>query len=483
MPSPNSSPVAVTGTLEPRLSRGLWLIKWLLVVPHAVILFFLWIAAAVLTVVAWFAILVTGRYPRSIFDFNLGVLRWSWRVWFYTYGALGTDRYPPFTLGPAPDYPATLHIDYPERLSRGLVLVKSWLLAIPHYLVLGFFLGAGVATDQSRGQPSWPWSVGLVGLLVLIAAVVLLFTGAYPRPVFDLVLGMDRWTMRVAAYVLLMTDAYPPFRLDQGGGEPVSPTPGPVDAGDAGLVEVGSTRPQGRRWTTLRIVSLAAGSVLLAGALASGLGGAALLFADKALRDQDGFLMTGGERFTTSSYAVTTGDMRLGGDGVVHRFIGDVKLKVRGSDVPVFIGIARTDSVDGYLAGVAHAVVTDVRNGTPLYREVGGGAPAAAPGGATAWAAQATGEGPQTMRWDATDGHWTVVLMNADGSAGVTAVVSAGATLPVLGWGAVTLLVSAGLLAIVGLVLVLVALPPAPRPAPAGSGSAPTPPGLSDAVR
>jgi hypothetical protein len=87
------------------------------------------------------------------------------------------------------------------------------------------------------------------------------------------------------------------------------------------------------------------------------------------------------------------------------------------------------------------------------------------------------------MRWDATDGHWTVVLMNADGSAGVTAVVSAGATLPVLGWGAVTLLVTAGLLAIVGLVLVLVALPPSPRPTSASPGSAPTPPGLSDAVR
>src|SRR5690348_5768057 len=153
MPSQISGPVAVAGMLEPRLSRGLWLVKWLLVVPHAVILFFLWVAAAVLTVVAWFAILVTGRYPRSVFDFNLGVLRWSWRVWFYTYGALGTDRYPPFTLGPAPDYPATLHIAYPERLSRGLVLVKSWLLAIPHYLVVGFFLGAGAA-DSSDAQPA-----------------------------------------------------------------------------------------------------------------------------------------------------------------------------------------------------------------------------------------------------------------------------------------------------------------------------------------
>ena len=157
----------------------------------------LWLAFSVVTVIAFFAILFTGRYPRSLFDFNVGVLRWTWRVAFYGYSALGTDRYPPFSLGHAPDYPATLEIAYPERLTRGLVLVKWWLLAIPQYMVVGILLGRCVvaATDAS-GAPAAAGG-GLIGLLVLFAAVALLFTGRYPAGIFDLVMGMNRWVYRV----------------------------------------------------------------------------------------------------------------------------------------------------------------------------------------------------------------------------------------------------------------------------------------------
>ncbi|GAA1877006.1 DUF4389 domain-containing protein [Actinomadura bangladeshensis] len=214
-------PVRVDGRLDEPLSRWLWLLKWLLLIPHYIVLFFLGIAFAVLTVVAFFAILFTGRYPRSVFEFNLGVLRWVWRVAFYGYGALATDQYPPFTLKDVPDYPARLDIDYPERLSRGLVLVKWWLLAIPHYLVIALFTGGGIGFGSDDGSRNVP---GLVGVLVLIAAVALLFTTRYLRGVFGFVMGMNRWTLRVAAYAFLMTDRYPPFRLDMGGAEPATHT-------------------------------------------------------------------------------------------------------------------------------------------------------------------------------------------------------------------------------------------------------------------
>lgn len=195
-------PVSIRGELTEPPARGWWLIKWLLAIPHYIILAFLWIAFVVVSIIAFFAILFTARYPKGLFDFNVGVLRWTWRVGFYSYQALGTDRYPPFTLASV-DYPADLDVPYPERLSRGLVLIKWWLLAIPHYIVVAIFQGSG----GDRG------GAGLVPILAIFGAVALLFTGKYPEDIFRLVVGMNRWSYRVAAYASLMTDEYPPFRL------------------------------------------------------------------------------------------------------------------------------------------------------------------------------------------------------------------------------------------------------------------------------
>jgi hypothetical protein len=200
---PGGYPVTFVAEKTEPLSPALWLVKWFLLIPHFVVLPFLWVGFAVSWVLSLFAILFSGRYPRGLFDYNVGVLRWSWRVAFYSYDALATDRYPPFTLR-AGGYPADFDVRYPERLSPGLVLVKWWLLAIPHYIVLGLFQGgAGF------------YEFGLVFILTIFAGVTLLFTGRYPEDIFRLVVGMNRWTFRVLAYVALMTDEYPPFRLDE----------------------------------------------------------------------------------------------------------------------------------------------------------------------------------------------------------------------------------------------------------------------------
>jgi hypothetical protein len=417
-------PARIEGRLDPGLSRWLWLVKWLLLIPHLVVLVFLWIGFAFTTVIAFFAILFTGRYPRALFDYGVGVLRWSWRVSFYAFDANGTDRYPPFALA-ATDYPATFEVEYPERLSRGLVLVKWWLLAIPHYLVLGFLLGGSwLAWDDRAVSPG-----GLIAMLVLIAVVALLFTGRYPRGIFDLVLGLNRWVLRVAAYSLLMTDRYPPFRLDLG------PTDGPVvvPRRETSAETPGAKRGRSAAGGVLAIVGGGLVGLVGLGLLAGGVG---LVAIDQTQRDSRGFLMTQAKTLTTPTYAITSRriDSGIGGRDTIlaRKILGTVRVRVDSSR-PVFLGIARSADVDRYLGGVRHEEMSAFgqlgRHATDYVLRPGRATPAP-PATQSMWAARTQGAGEQTLTWKVRDGSWQVVMMNAAGAPRVTADVSAGARVP-----------------------------------------------------
>jgi Domain of unknown function (DUF4389) len=448
-------PVHVGGELDPGLSRWLWLVKWLLAIPHYIVLFFLWVAFGVLSVAAFFAILFTGRYPHGIFDFNAGVLRWSWRVGFYTFAANGTDRYPPFTLGAA-DYPASFEVEYPERLSRGLVLVKWWLLAIPQYIIVGIFVGGGSWLVWNDGSSAFRWGGGLIGILVLIGVVALLFTGRYPQSVFDLVLGLNRWALRVAAYAGLMTDRYPPFRLDLGGSEarqmglPLAPGPRGLPVGES----ASAARPGG--WSAGRILLVVFGSLVTLVAAGILAGGGTVVVLDQTQRDDAGYLVSPTRNFTTSTYAVVSRRMYAGVDGphwVYDNLLGTVVLKSE-SARPVFMGIARARDVASYLGGVRRAEVTDLSTGRTHYVLRTGEAPSGPPGDQTFWAASSSGRGSQSLTWNVQDGTWRVVVMNADGSPRVSADLRVGAELPNLIWLGIGLL-AAGALLLTGGVLMI----------------------------
>jgi hypothetical protein len=482
VPDGATYPVRVDATLDLHLSRWLWLTKWLLATPHYFVLVFLWLAFLVVSVIGFFAILVTGRYPPALFEFNVGVLRWSWRVAYYSYGALGTDRYPPFTLAEVADYPAHLEVDYPEHLSRGLVLVKWWLLAIPQYLVVAIFAGGGVWVAGQTDRNSAGYAGGLIGLLVFVAAIALAVTGRYPQQIFDFVLGLNRWVLRVAGYAALMTDRYPPFRLDMGGHEaqgtfavpattlpstsgrplaPPDPDRSPQVAGPqvAGPHVAEPPRPASG-WTALRAVSLVAGSLLALVSLGLLATGGAATWLDNTQRDTAGYLTSNTHSFATSSYAITSDRIDLGTSDVVapSAILGTVRIRATPNDPAnaVFVGIAPLTPGNNYLAGVGRALVTNWATGTANYRQPAGGPPPAAPTTMSIWVASVSGAGTQTLSWKPTSGDWLVVVMNHDGSPGVSVTADAGATIPALGWIAGGLLTAGGALLIAGTLLIAV---------------------------
>ena len=177
-------------------------------------------------------------------------------------------------------------------------------------------------------------------------------------------------------------------------------------------------------------------------------GGCALAAVDQTLRDDDGFLMSPGEDFTTSTYAVVSETADLGPDDAewaLDAFLGDVRIRSE-SERSVFVGIGPSSDVTAYVRRMEHDVVVDLDR-SPDYTLVPGGAPASPPGEQTFWAATATGTGEQTLEWEPEDGAWRVVLMNEDAARGVSSELSIGAELDAVLWIAIAMLVAGGLLA------------------------------------
>jgi hypothetical protein len=162
-------------------------------IPHLFLLFFISIASLVLGFIAWWAVLFTGEYPRSFFDFQVNLLRWSARLSARMLNL--ADGYPAFGLS-AEDPRVVLHVTYPEKLSRGILILRLFFapiyVIIPHAFCLFF--------------------VGVARFFVMfIAWWAVLFTGEYPKGMHDFVVGTLRWTMRVNIYLSFLTDKYPPF--------------------------------------------------------------------------------------------------------------------------------------------------------------------------------------------------------------------------------------------------------------------------------
>jgi hypothetical protein len=220
------------------------------------------------------------------------------------------------------------------------------------------------------------------------------------------------------------------------------------------------------------VVTGALATIFAAGLLA--VGGIAL-YGDSQ-KDSDGYLSTDTHRFEAGTRALATENLDVdldGAEGIMDtNDLGNVRLQVESQDdKPVFVGIARTSDVEDYLAGVSHSTLTDVST-SPFeadYDDHAGNRSPAAPADAHIWAASEHGSGKQTLNWEIEDGDWSVVVMNADGSAGVDADISTGAELPfltALGW---TALGSGGFVLVIGVALLVMGIR---RPA-GPSGTAP----------
>lgn len=213
-------------------------------------------------------------------------------------------------------------------------------------------------------------------------------------------------------------------------------------------------------WNGGRIVGMVAASLAALVGLLLLLGGLALIGAYAFARDDDGFFTSGDEHLSSAAYAITTDDLNLNADvadQVPEDLLGTVRVRAESTGArPLFVGIARTEDVDGYLGRVARSELTDFRHHEPVYRQLAGRAPAGPPGAQSFWVAESRGSGEQTAEWDVASGSWTIVAMNADAARGVSVDADLGARVGWLIWLGIGLAVVGLVLTATGLILIIV---------------------------
>jgi hypothetical protein len=208
-------------------------------------------------------------------------------------------------------------------------------------------------------------------------------------------------------------------------------------------------------WTVGRVIALVAGSVLALASVVLLGGSGAVAWADH--QQQGGYLRTGTATYSTGGYALASDPVRVpGGWSWLGRLVGDVRIRVTATSParPVFVAIAPAADVSRYLTGVSYLAVTAF--GDPDVAQHLGIAAPAPPATAVDWSAQAEGTGRQTLRWTARTGDWMVVVMNPDGSPGVTVRMDVGVSAPALPWLATWLLVTGVTVGLIGAVLILI---------------------------
>ncbi len=205
-----------------------------------------------------------------------------------------------------------------------------------------------------------------------------------------------------------------------------------------------------RRFDRGRVLGLAFGSLGVLAALAFLAGGGALTWALQTHRDSSGYFTTHTHHYQTSSYALSTESLDVGGmTGALEDRLGRLRITATSTVAakPLFIGIARTEDVDGYLARVEHDELRDIESDPSSidYRRLGTGAPQALPTTRSIWRARATGTGTQTVTWPVEKGHWSALAMNADGSPKVSVDAQLAARVSYVWWIVTGLLVTGGL--------------------------------------